>query len=161
MWFRGRRLENCRAEDTALLLLGFLTWDTCNRTNCLMHCCGSTSSQCETILYEDKQTTSNANLNLVPVHVWELVALNGIPQASPLVRLSKRESRQLKKKRQRVAQQFKKTMFLLSLHLSNSSSDSYHGNPFRAPRVVLRSHSCAVTRQVLGPLFHFYLRLSI
>lgn len=31
MWFRGRCLENCRAEDTALLLLGFLTRDTCNR----------------------------------------------------------------------------------------------------------------------------------
>lgn len=32
MWFGGWCLENCRAKDTTLLLLRFLTWDACNTT---------------------------------------------------------------------------------------------------------------------------------
>lgn len=103
------------------------------------------------------QPTSNTHLNLVLVHVWELVALSEIPQASPLGIQSTRES---KKKCSNITKPHKTGTSLLSLHFSNHRA-GYHSNPYRAWGLVLQSNSCAVTWQALGPLIYFCLCLSI
>lgn len=95
------------------------------------------------ITTQRRLSTSNTNLNLGPVHVWELVALNGIPSASPLVRWSTTGGRHLKKD-VRVVQQCS----FCFLHLSNHRA---HTTTLVEPQ-ELWSNSW----QALGPLIYFY-----
>lgn len=86
MWFWGWCLKNSRAEDTALLLLGFLTRDAWNRHQPHVVKYWSRSSKKTKNIEVSHKALFYTDLNLALDHVWELVALNGIPQASPLSR---------------------------------------------------------------------------
>lgn len=97
---------------------------------------------------QTRPSTSNTNLNLVPVHVWESVALNGIPSASPLVRWSTAGGRDLYKKK-REMQELHSNVQFVCLNLSNHRA---HTTATLVEPQELWSNSW----QALEPLIYFY-----